>query len=43
MGNLARFYRTTQNPELLSAIAQIFDCTVEEVQAAIESAGEEEG
>jgi tetratricopeptide (TPR) repeat protein len=41
--HLSRIYRMTQEPELLSAIAQILGCTVAEVQAAIESAGEAEG
>ena len=39
MQNLARIYRTTQDPELIAAVAQILGCTVEEAQGAIEQLG----
>ncbi|HEY9643310.1 MAG TPA: tetratricopeptide repeat protein, partial [Coleofasciculaceae cyanobacterium] len=37
MQNLARLYRTHPDPDLLTAIAEMFGITVEEAQAAIDS------
>ncbi len=42
MKSFARIHRTTQDPELVAAVAQIVGCTVEEAQEAIEEWGKEE-